>query len=69
VLAWMHFQVSQRDNLHKPIQCEVYTWHFLAGMLMTRTLETLGPMLEAELMDCCQKRGDQTRILRFPTPA
>lgn len=65
VLAWMHFQVSQRDNLHKPIHCEVYTWHFLAGMLMTRTLETLNAMMQAKLEDPYQHHTEP-QILRFP---
>ena len=51
VLAWVNFQDSGRDNLHKPIHCTLNFYHYLAIRLRDKVLARMGEALEQRLSD------------------
>jgi hypothetical protein len=51
VLAWIKFQDSDRDNLHKPIACTLNYYHYLASRLRDEVLARMAEALEARLHD------------------
>jgi len=38
IIAWLNFQTQHRQELHKPIDCEVYSYHAYADMIEQRVL-------------------------------
>jgi hypothetical protein len=62
VLAWTDFDQSQRDNLHKPLQCQIRMWHYAAAMIKQRTLEAMETILTEEL---ASQLPDDATILPF----
>ncbi len=46
VLAWCDFQVHGRDNLHYPIQCNLWLYHHCDGLIMGTALMDLCEVLK-----------------------
>lgn len=65
VVAWMCFQAARRGHLQEPVQCQVRTWHALAGMITGRTLQAMEPLLSAELVGPASGQRS-CRVLRLP---
>ena len=63
IIAWTNFQVQGRDDLHKPVTCEIRLFHFAARMVLQTTLDEMKVFLEQSLV---QRDGDDAeRILPF----
>ncbi|UCH54077.1 MAG: hypothetical protein JSW09_04675 [Pseudomonadota bacterium] len=41
ILLWCDFKSNDRDNLHKPIACQIRLYHSHAGLIMGTALEAL----------------------------
>lgn len=46
VLAWREFRTQDRNQLHRPIVCELWLYHSCAGLIMGSALEDLQQTLE-----------------------
>jgi hypothetical protein len=55
VLAWVEFQDSGRDNLHKPILCTLNFYHYLASRLRDKVLARMEEALEQRLSDAASE--------------
>jgi len=53
VLAWSGFAVQGRDNLHKPVDCQVKLFHWKAGLIMGAALEGI----ESALCERLERSG------------
>jgi hypothetical protein len=49
VLAWVKFQDSHRDNLHKPVPCTLNYYHYMASSVRGKVLARMSETLEALL--------------------
>jgi hypothetical protein len=49
VLAWVNFQDSHRDNLHKPVPCTLNYYHYMASSVRGKVLARMSETLEALL--------------------
>ena len=54
-VAWTDFEIDERDNLHKPIPCQVRLYHFAARMVLNTTLKAmqdiLGHLIKEQVKD------------------
>jgi hypothetical protein len=66
IAAWTRFQVTQRNNLHEPVQCDLNLYHANADLILDRTLEAMELMLGEELAD--QLPDDKSDIVEFQAP-
>lgn len=41
VMAWREFEIQARTNLHEPISCNLYLYHYCAGLIMGSALDDL----------------------------
>jgi len=63
VVAWTDFQTEGRDNLHKPVACEIRLYHFAARMVLKTTLDAMEDILGRSLTE---KYNDKTeKVLSF----
>lgn len=46
VLAWREFKIHGRNNLHRPVACELWLYHSCAGLIMGSALDDLNRALE-----------------------
>ena len=51
VACWTEFQFEGRDNLHKPIACEVRIFHFAARTILKTTLDAMEDFLRESITD------------------
>ncbi|HID82321.1 MAG TPA: hypothetical protein EYP51_08125 [Thiotrichales bacterium] len=51
VLAWVDFEDSHRDSLHKPIPCTLNFYHYMASSLRGKVLERMEAALEKRLQE------------------
>lgn len=49
VVAWLEFAPLSRQALHEPVPCRVQFYHFHAQAIMSRVLECIDTLLEAQL--------------------
>lgn len=49
VVAWLDFEVHHRDTLHKPIKCNVYSYHQHADVIIETVLNELHKELDSRL--------------------
>ena len=45
VACWTDFDTDKRDNLHKPVTCEIRIYHFAARMVLRTALDVLANIL------------------------
>ena len=51
VLAWVDFEVAERNALHTPIACKLNYYHFAASAVRGRTLDLMTQQLAERLRD------------------
>ena len=51
IIGWKLFETEHRENLHKPVNCEVRIWHASVDLIHNRTLEAMELLLGEELME------------------
>lgn len=49
VVAWTNFDNRHRDNLHRPIACQIRLFHAHAGRILLPCLQTLERLLRQRL--------------------
>jgi len=49
IVSWADFEVTKRDNLYKPIRCELRLYHYAAHKIMAHTLNAMELMLGESL--------------------
>lgn len=49
VVAWTGFAGQHRDNLHRPVLCQVRLFHASAGLILTQSLQLLEELLQERL--------------------
>ena len=63
VVAWADFQTDGRDNLYKPVACEIRLYHFAARMILRTTLDSMEDILGQSL---AEKYNDESeKVLSF----
>ncbi|MBN4080211.1 hypothetical protein JYT31_00965 [Beggiatoa alba] len=62
IAAWTDFDTVHRDNLHKPIPCQIKHYHMHANLILDRSLEAMELLLGEELMD---HLADTSSIIPF----
>ena len=63
VVAWTDFQTDGRDNLYKPVACEIRLYHFAARMILRTTLDSMEDILGQSL---AEKYNDESeKVLSF----
>jgi hypothetical protein len=63
VVAWTDFQTEGRDNLHRPVACEIRLYHFAARMILKTTLDSMEDILGQSL---AEKYNDENeKVLPF----
>ncbi len=45
IIAWLDFNIANRENLHQPIQCTLNYYHFAASALRAKSLEIVSDYL------------------------
>ena len=49
VIAWTDFDTQARQGLHEPVGCQLHYFHYKAGMLVLRVLNTTQALLAERL--------------------
>ena len=49
VVAWTDFNTKTRQGLHQPIQCKLHYFHYKAGLLAIKALNTTAALLAERL--------------------
>ena len=49
IAAWTDFEIHNRDNLHKSIQCQLKLYHIHAHLILDRVLEAMELLLGEKL--------------------
>lgn len=49
VVAWTEFDTKHRDNLHRPVLCQIRLFHVSAGLIMAQSLSAIEMLAAAAL--------------------
>jgi hypothetical protein len=49
VLAWVDFEASDREALHEPVSCMLYTYHAHAHIIESRVLQAISEFVNVRL--------------------
>ena len=57
IMAWREFDMQHRNELHKPIDCNLYMYHTHAGLIMGTARDSLTQVLTVILHEHAVKKG------------
>jgi len=63
ILAWLNFNTQHRQDLHKAIECEIYSYHAYAEMIEQRVLKYAVRYLQQLLQQQRPNKTSQLTIL------
>lgn len=61
IIAWTDFDTHARQGLHAPVHCRLHYFHYKAGMLVLKVLDTTAALLAERLT--------QPPVCHLPRPA
>jgi hypothetical protein len=63
IAAWTEFEITNRSSLHGSIKCRIQLYHYMAHMILERTLDAMESMIEKELT--VNYVDDENKIIPF----
>lgn len=53
VIAWTEFDTRQRDNLYRPLLCQIRLFHVSAGLIMAQGLKAIEMLAQSAVRKQC----------------